>query len=403
MTSLFDRTVFIYLLPPMMAVYLAIMSFTGLWPWQANAQNAYALQAQAWLQGRLDLSPRPGVLQIAEYKGRYYVSFPPVPSLVVLPFVALVGPALSPDHFLNLIAGFVAAWYAYRIGRRLGHSGREAAFWGLFVTVGSNFLFISIRGSVWYLAQSFSFALSMAAIYYALSPRYSDGFLTMGLYALSIGCRPTQLIFFPVIAWLLFEKPQGLRQKTHGLWWLLPALGIGAAYAWLNFARFDHPLEFGHNYLPEFIAAPHGQFSLEYFQYNWPHLFFLPPVVNGRVRFPIGVAFAFFISSPIFLSFLLEWGRSWMSFPPRKPLQQILLPSLLFLFMVVIACHQTLGGIQFGNRYMVDVLPYLLLGLLQLFNRRRISSWHTAFHQWLFFVGVALNTVGGIAFFNQWI
>ena len=37
------------------AVFLVLMMFTGQWPWRANDYNTYALQADAWLHGRLDL------------------------------------------------------------------------------------------------------------------------------------------------------------------------------------------------------------------------------------------------------------------------------------------------------------------------------------------------------------
>ena len=38
------------------AVFLVLMMFTGQWPWRANDYNTYALQADAWLHGRLMVS-----------------------------------------------------------------------------------------------------------------------------------------------------------------------------------------------------------------------------------------------------------------------------------------------------------------------------------------------------------
>src|SRR5258708_3282267 len=61
--------------------------------------NHYALLADAWLHGHLDLGhPPPAYTQnndFAEFQGRYYVSFPPFPALLLLPWVKLAG---SPEN-----------------------------------------------------------------------------------------------------------------------------------------------------------------------------------------------------------------------------------------------------------------------------------------------------------------
>src|SRR2546427_65328 len=57
--------------------------------------NHYALLADAWLHGRLDLGhPPPAYTQnndFAEFQGRYYVSFPPFPAVILLPLVKIAG------------------------------------------------------------------------------------------------------------------------------------------------------------------------------------------------------------------------------------------------------------------------------------------------------------------------
>ena len=44
----------------------------------------------------------------------------------------------------------------------------------------------------------------------------------------------------------------------------------------LNAARFGNPMEFGHNYLPEFVRAEKGQFSLSYAMGHLKQLLRLP-------------------------------------------------------------------------------------------------------------------------------
>ena len=45
----------------------------------------------------------------------------------------------------------------------------------------------------------------------------------------------------------------------------------------LNYARFDNPFQFGHDYLPEFaVEKENGQFSPAYLAENWAKLWRLP-------------------------------------------------------------------------------------------------------------------------------
>lgn len=56
-----------------------------------SGYSTYTLQALAWREGRLFLSRDYPHLELAVYQGNYYVSFPPVPSLVLLPLTFLCG------------------------------------------------------------------------------------------------------------------------------------------------------------------------------------------------------------------------------------------------------------------------------------------------------------------------
>src|SRR3954465_3708698 len=55
--------------------------------------NHYALLADSWLHGRLDLGHLPPAYtqnnDFAEYKGRWFVSFPPFPAVLLLPWAKI--------------------------------------------------------------------------------------------------------------------------------------------------------------------------------------------------------------------------------------------------------------------------------------------------------------------------
>ena len=90
---------------------LPVMMFTGHWPTHHNPYNSYTLQACAWLEGRLDLGRDYTWLELAIVDGRYYVSFPPFPSYVMLPFAALFGEN-TPDGLIALSVTLLSVVYA---------------------------------------------------------------------------------------------------------------------------------------------------------------------------------------------------------------------------------------------------------------------------------------------------
>ncbi len=72
--------------------------------------NHYAHLANAWLHGRQDLpGGAPSYAQgndFAEFEGKTYISFPPFPAVLMLPFVAIAG---SPEAFRD---GQFVVWLA---------------------------------------------------------------------------------------------------------------------------------------------------------------------------------------------------------------------------------------------------------------------------------------------------
>ena len=154
-----------------------------------------------------------------------------------------------------------------------------------------------------------------------------------------------------------------------------------------NFARFGSVVEFGHNYLPEFQRAEHGQFSLAYLLPNLLNL--LRPVTldaAGRLQFEHFNGFCFFLANPLFLFWFAAGGAAvWRWLKSRKgkriefctnciegaapgPLPFPQGGAVLggcFAAAVLLTCmHRTLGGWQFGARYLVDLQVYPLLWFL---------------------------------------
>ena len=178
-------------------------------------------------------------------------------------------------------------------------------------------------------------------------------------------------------------------------------LVIAAFYMVLNEKRFGSILEFGHNYLPEFTRTETGQFHLSYLAENLKLLFRLPQAGenSGSLYFFTSNGMAFWLVTPFFLTMAAAWGYGMVK--KRKEYLPVLLflPLLTVVHVLFLCCHKTLGGWHFGNRYLMDFLPYLFVGFL-LWKPRDKS-----FDQCnvpLFMLGSALNLIGTVATYNAW-
>ena len=378
-----------------------LLAYSGMWlatktsPFDISNYNSYSIQAKSWLEGRLDVDHF-SWLEQAVFEGRYYISFPPMPSVIMLPFVLVFG-AQTPDNLICLAVAIAGACYALKTARALGKAPRESFFWALFVTVSSNFLFISMNGWVWFIAQNLSFMFTMMSIFYAVDKRRKSAALSLLFLACAVGCRPFQLVFFPVLFFLLYDNSSikaFLGDVLHKWYSLLPVLCVGLFYCALNYARFGNILEFGHNYLPEFLESPMGQFNTGYIPYNFLRSVRLFEYRYGQFFFPVFDGFAFYIVMPVWISCAAYLVRG-------KKLDGFAWLALVCIALNLLAtcAHKTMGGWQFGCRYFVDATPFVLLLALKRSKDMQLSRLDYA----LIIFGAAVNILGNIAFYLEWL
>lgn len=382
-----------------------VVSFTGLWPWKDNPYNSYTLQACSWLQGRLDLGQNYEWLELAIYQNKYFVSFPPFPSYVMLPFAIFMGEH-TPDHFIAWVVMIIGAVYAVKLYKALGGEKEHVEFYVLFLYLASGLLFVTINGYVWFIAQNMCFTLSLMSLYYAVRGR---GGFSLAFWACAVGCRPMVVLYFPLLVYILWKNWK--KQNASGTIWKMVAekwnwsiaTGIIAlSYMILNYCRFGSIVEFGHNYLPEFTRTKTGQFHLSYLSENLGHLIRLPQKgeAGAAVIYYTTDGMAFWLMIPLFVTIIAAWIYALVKQKPRDWFVLIGIPVLAVLHIIFICCHRTLGGWQFGDRYLLDLLPYLFYGLL-IWKPRQ--EWFVKWNRPLFFMGMAVHFIGMAATYNYWI
>lgn len=380
-----------------------VLSGKGLF--EANPYNTYTLQAQAWLSGRLDLGQDYPWLELAVYHQKYFVSFPPFPSYLLLPF-AIISGANTPDQCIAFGVMLLGVHFAYKLSRSWDVPKQKSMIFALLLYCGSNVWQVTVDGWVWFFAQNLSLCLTLMSLFYAKKGRAGSSFCCL---ACAIGCRPFQILYFPLLCILLWRTQTGNLQKRLfyflNRWYTwIPSLLVIFSYLLLNTLRFQNPFEFGHNYLPEFTDSKYGQFHFSYFSENLSHLFRFGTWSNSGAfefyRFD-GINLFFVFPMTILLLVLVTQSIFQRRSVPDLPL--LLLSMVLsFVHMFFLLLHKTLGGAHFGNRYFVDAMPYFYIALLPFGTSRHGNSKFCFYTAGISFVmGLIVNFWGVLWFYGR--
>ena len=355
--------------------YCVLCTLMGRDPIGSSGYCTYTLQALAWRNGQICLSQDYPWLELAICQGKYFVSFPPVPS-IPLYFLTFFFGQSTPDHLLvklYMLVGVLAVYRMMRIGK---YDRASSVGISLFCSFGSCLLALTLDGAVWYQAQLMAYMLTFLSVLLILKGHPTPSLL---LYALAVGCRPFHVLYGPLL-YLIYVTDQ---LRAHSEWRkiirrLIPGtllgLAVAAAYGLYNYARFGNPLEFGHNYLPEFSTQGGIQFSLSHIAKNVKTFVLGLPFtqsLNGPQLSQFG--FSFLLASPVFILLIVQCITDLCT----RHFNIVKLAILLFfiLHLLLLLTHRTFGGYQFGARYTCDLLPYAALYLYLPGRRRSLRVW----------------------------
>ncbi len=342
------------------ALFTIMHSICGSSIFGKSGWNSYELQAKAWLNGKTYLENGKDLsnLELAIYKDKYFVSFPPFPSVVMLPFVIIFGDNV-PNNFIILLFAIITSIIAYKILRRQGTRRITSIFLSFAYVFASNMTTMVMNGGVWFVAQALNLLLCTMAVDFLLKDKRIPMYTCL---ALAVGCRPFSAIY--IVAAFIFcsikDRNNNAKQFIKdNLIPIIPVLIIAIIYCVYNYVRFDNPLEFGHNYLPEFMEAQNGQFNIKYLTENLKQLFFNPMFTDWDIE-KINMPFCFLIANPFFIVCLYKAIKDIIK-NHKISITRLLFFIGIVLNIVFLCIHKTLGGWQFGARYTCDFLAIAFL------------------------------------------
>ena len=375
----------------MCALWAALHAILGGSFWGPSLYNTYTRQAMAWREGLVHLPEDVPYLELAVYQGEYYVSFPPLPSVILWPLTFIFGMD-TPDNLLVKLYALGACLILYAALKRAGYSRLSGGLLAFLFCFASSLLPMTLNGAVWYHAQVLAFLLTAASVCLMTMERPT---LSLFCYALSVGCRPFNALYaLPLFFAYFVMKRRGEASLGRAVKELAPGIALGlcvaAALGLYNYARFGVIWEFGHNYLPEFSFQGGVQFSLAHVVNNLKtFLWGMPLEIRGGALTFKQFGYSMLLACPTLLLMLVWAAVDLVKGRMRWEKGVVLITCLAHAFLLLL--HRTFGGFQLGARYAVDLIPYSFFYLLLTPEKRKL---HLA--EGIFLFLVLLLTLWGV-------
>jgi len=343
---------------------------------QEMAKRGEQLSEAQWQQFRSSITP-PSAHDWTEVDGKYYGYWGPMVPALLLPYVAVAGLQAS-DMLVSCLVGAATVLLTFLMLRRAGVAGLVRVDTSLCVALalllglGTVHFYLAVTGQVWFLSQTVATFFLTLSIWLLLHGEAGAGWIVgagaaFGASLLSRASLMATAPFFYLVIFALWRRrdarawPQLIRQA---LAFSLPVIVAGLISLGYNHARFGDAFESGAGiqiltggnplFREDYLA--HGLFSLHYLPRNLYYYFFNPllrhDASTGAISFdPWGNSM--FLVTPALL-YVLRAYRSgdWFNLATWAGAGAAL-GLLLF--------YECTGWYQFGNRYLLDLMPLAIL------------------------------------------
>jgi hypothetical protein len=399
-------------LPLLIGAALAVYVLSN--PLRVNLYNQFVWQADAFLHGRFAiewpvLSDVPGlrndhfreVLPAPGRPGFGLLPYPPLPSILLLPLVAIFG--LATDAALvAAVAGAVNVGLAWRVARRLTDRLAVALLATVFYGFGTVAWYAAMLGSTWFLAHvvasTFLLLGIAAAIDADVARRRADlidrrQFVVGLVFALACLARLTTILGAPFFAFVGGGRSVPGRALSAGLGAAIPVAFL-FAYNLASTGELFHPA-YEYAYRNEHVPVPeffHPDWAAEdprYVPQNARVMLAWPPIYRPEcgslldpacpILSPDPLAMSLLLTSP---GYLLIAGialrrrsakqRTALG-PPDGPTlgaaepldleRRLVLGAAAAVVAIAFAnlAHFSQGWVQFGYRFSNDFAPFALV------------------------------------------
>lgn len=395
------------------ALTFASFRLTAYWVIRTDtpAKAYWGELADAFLKGRLYLENPLTNHDLTLFQGRWYVPNPPMPALVLIPFVAWLGLDGVNMTVVSALVGalnvLILIW-TVRAAIRAGFFDLSdaAIFWlAVAFALGTNNLWLVTLGQMWFVAQLMTvcfIGLSCLATLRGGSP-----WLIGAMLGCAMLCRPNVFPTAFFLAGIMLARMYArgaFTLRTFPLrafvcWSVQAAIPVVLSVALLlayNWLRFGDGLDFGYvtiNGAPFIVEAArrYGMFHPHFLPANWRVMITALPRVGidgGSVYFRPGIAgYSIFIMTPPIV-YAFRRGDVPSGKRVRTDIWRVGAWISILLSVGMLLLYHNTGAEQIGYRYLMDfVFP---LFLLMAAGMRGRASW---FFILLTIVGMLVNAL----------
>jgi uncharacterized membrane protein YsdA (DUF1294 family) len=335
----------------------------------------YVLLASSLLHGHIAIDAlwRDSSIDAVLFEGHRYVVNDPVPAILIMPLVMLVGIGANQTLLACLLCG-LAIGAAWALLERIGVTNRTTIWLVVFFLAGTDLLWCSMLGDVWFVAQTSAVAFMLLALCELAGKR--RGWLVALWTALALGSRFTLVMALPVLLWWVWD---GFlvreRRPRSALAFVLALLPFFVLWVGYNEARWHVPWDAGHTifyHQDPYMGAPTGSpFGLLNVPVELYSFFAMPPEWLGKFPYlkPLEAGTALWFTSPALLFALL--ARE-----PRRLVVSVWIATLLVAGPSLL--YYANGGSQFGMRHALDFEPFVLVLMGLAAREGRTRLWRVA-------------------------
>ncbi len=354
-------------------------------PTQQSNETHLILQAQAWLHGYLDIGVR--VHDSIIVNGKIYIIYPPLPALMMVPFVAILGNSFSDIWFtwafaaLNIILLF-RTLEVMRVRRITNRTPLENLIIAITFGFGTIALWLCLGGRIWFTVQTISIFGIMITLHSTLSRRWPLATLGVGMVMLT----RTSEVLIGIVPLIVYLHDLGVGRRIQRQWHFLPQrwpstreLAVTLApffialliYLVHNQLYFGTPLSTGFD-IQNQQNYPQIKYGVISWHYIWPNFvvdFLRWPSFNYASPFDVhpqtdlftgGIGTSMFFSTPLLVIFIFTpQGKT-----PQTWLRNTFWATIAIILLTILA-YCTGGWSQVGARYLLPLYPLLFLLLAQ--------------------------------------
>ncbi len=352
-------------------------------PWTIDYVNP---MASAILRGRLDIPDPAMTYDLAQYHGKWYMTWGALAAVLQIPLQLMAGGRYVPALYTSLLYGSLTVgvlwWILERVRKEWFReaSNYSAVSFALLYAFGSMQFYLSTVGSIWQVNQVVStfFGVLGTVIIFRKKRTVTQYLSSSACYAVASLGRPTVglLMIIPIVLWLCDEDR--IRKLIAIILPLCMVLSIHFLY---NAARFGSILETGHRYLTEapelsLKRAQFGMLSPVFFPTNAWHMIVAPLQFSWRRGVTMDIDLmgnSIFWLSPMLLFSLGTLSWMWNGKHKYRTLLAAAWSGIALTAIASLFYYNT-GWMQFGYRYALD-FSFLLMILVYIWFQGRFRWW----------------------------